>query len=48
MSWKSAVAQQIQANNTTVQPTVRNILQQLRNDGLIEFVDDRGNYRRLR
>jgi hypothetical protein len=33
--------------NSTVRDTIRRVLQQLRNDGHVEFVDDRGNYRRL-
>lgn len=34
--------------NSRIRQTLRNILQQLRNDGFIEFVDNDGTYRRLR
>lgn len=35
-------------SNNRVRATMRNVLQQLRNDGLLLFVDNDGTYRRLR
>lgn len=35
-------------NNNHVEEKLRQVLQQLRDDGHIEFVDDKGNYKRLK
>jgi hypothetical protein len=34
--------------NTRARATMRNVLQQLRNDGMLAFMDDHGTYKRLR
>jgi len=34
--------------NSTVRDSLRKVLQQLRDEGLIAFIDDDGTYRRLR
>ena len=34
--------------NTAIQATFRNLLQKLRDEGTIRFVDDRGRYQRVK
>ncbi|MGD0950468.1 MAG: hypothetical protein ABSA52_24005 [Candidatus Binatia bacterium] len=35
-------------NNAHVRDKLRQILQHLRDEGVVEFIDDQGNYRRLK
>ena len=35
-------------NNDHIEEKIRQTLQYLRNDGIIEFIDDKGNYKRIK